>query len=89
MDRYGQVSARTNRYSVPVRLIGQMVRIVLHPSELVVYDGSKEVARHERMIAKDSSLRPSPATAASTFSVLTSWDIWNWTGAAPNSSSRF
>lgn len=29
VDRYGQVSARTNRYSVPVRLIDQMVRIVL------------------------------------------------------------
>ncbi|MGW7027158.1 IS21 family transposase [Streptomyces xanthophaeus] len=55
VDRYGQVSARTNRYSVPVRLIGQMVRIVLHASELVVYDGPKEVARHERLIAKGGS----------------------------------
>ncbi|MFF1372721.1 IS21 family transposase [Streptomyces virginiae] len=55
VDRYGQVSARTNHYSVPVRLIGQMVRIVLHASELVVYDGPKEVARHERLIAKGGS----------------------------------
>ena len=55
VDRYGQVSARTNHYSVPVRLIGQMVRTVLHASELVVYDGQREVARHERLIAKGAS----------------------------------
>ncbi|MFF3431359.1 hypothetical protein [Streptomyces sp. NPDC002602] len=55
VDRYGQVSVRTNHYSVPVRLIGQMLRIVLHASELVVYDGPKVVARHERLIAKGGS----------------------------------
>jgi transposase len=52
VDRFGQVSVRTNRYSVPVRLIGRTVRVMLHASELVVYDGQKEVARHERLIAK-------------------------------------
>jgi hypothetical protein len=52
VDRYGQISARTNQYSVPVRLIGRMVRVVLHASELVVYDRQVEVARHERLIAK-------------------------------------
>ena len=52
MDRYAQVSVRTNRYSVRVRLIGRTVRVMLHASEVVVYDGSKEVARHERLIAK-------------------------------------
>lgn len=40
---------------MPVRLIGQMVRIVWHASELVVYDGPKVVARHERLIAKGGS----------------------------------
>ncbi|MFJ7280986.1 IS21 family transposase [Kitasatospora sp. NPDC098663] len=52
VDRYGQVSVRTNRYSVPVRLIGRTVRVMLHASDLVVYDGREEVARHERLIAK-------------------------------------
>jgi len=48
VDRYSQVSVRTNHYSVPVRLIGQMVRVVLHASELVVYEAHKEVARHRQ-----------------------------------------
>ncbi|MFE8958713.1 Mu transposase domain-containing protein [Streptomyces iakyrus] len=52
MDRFRQISVRTNRCSVPVRLIGRTVRAMLHASELVVYDGQQEVARHERLIAK-------------------------------------
>ncbi|MDX3845584.1 IS21 family transposase [Streptomyces europaeiscabiei] len=52
VDRYAQVSVRTNRYSVPVGLIGRSVRVMLHASEVVVYDGRREVARHERLIAK-------------------------------------
>lgn len=52
VDRYAQVSVRTNRYSVPVRLIGRTVRVMLHASEIVFYDGRAEVARHERLIAK-------------------------------------
>jgi transposase len=52
VDRYAQVSVRTNRYSVPVRLIGRRVRVLLHASHLVVYDGQIEVARHERLMAK-------------------------------------
>ncbi|WP_199822526.1 IS21 family transposase [Streptomyces sp. WMMB 322] len=54
VDRYGQIAVRTNRYSVPVRLIGKRVRVVLHASHLVVYDQNVEVARHERLIAKGS-----------------------------------
>lgn len=42
VDRFSQVSVRTNRYSVPVRLIGRTVRAILHASELVVYDGQRE-----------------------------------------------
>ncbi|MGY4984054.1 IS21 family transposase [Streptomyces sp. 900105755] len=52
VDRYAQVSVRTNRYSVPVRLIGRTVRVMLHASEVLAYDGREEVARHERLIAK-------------------------------------
>jgi hypothetical protein len=52
VDRYAQVTVRTNRYSVPARLIGRQVRVLLHASELVVFDGRVEVARHERLLAK-------------------------------------
>jgi hypothetical protein len=48
VDRYSQVTVRMNRYSVPVRLIGRQVRVVLRSSELVIYDGRHEAARHER-----------------------------------------
>jgi hypothetical protein len=52
VDRYAQVSVRTNRYSAPARLIGRKVRVMLHASELIVYDGQEEIARHERLLAK-------------------------------------
>jgi len=52
VDRYGQVTVRNNRYSVPVRLIGRQVRVVLRSSELVIYDRHAEVARHPRLAAK-------------------------------------
>ncbi|MEV7808817.1 hypothetical protein AB0O28_38290 [Microbispora sp. NPDC088329] len=34
---------------MPVRLIGRRVRVLLHASDLVIYDGHAEVARHERL----------------------------------------
>ncbi|MFG3008643.1 Mu transposase domain-containing protein [Streptomyces calvus] len=55
VDRYAQVSVRTNRYSVPVGLIGRTVRVMLYASEVVVCNGRKEVARHERLTAKGQS----------------------------------
>jgi hypothetical protein len=42
VDRYSQIAVRTNRYSVPARLIGKRVRVVLHASHLVVYDGTSK-----------------------------------------------
>ncbi|WP_222870249.1 Mu transposase domain-containing protein [Actinomadura decatromicini] len=52
VDRHSRISVRTNRYSVPVRLIGRMVQVVLHASDLVAYDGREQVARQERIRAK-------------------------------------
>jgi transposase len=52
---HGQISVRTNRYSVPVRLAGHQVRVMLFASHLVVYHKGVEVARHERLIAKGGS----------------------------------
>jgi hypothetical protein len=55
VDRYSQVTVRTNRYSVPARLVGRQVRVHLHASHLIVYDGRTEVARHERLMAKSGT----------------------------------
>ncbi|MFB4319940.1 IS21 family transposase [Actinomadura sp. 21ATH] len=52
VNRRSQICVRMNYYSVPVRLIGRQVRVLLHASELVVFDGRTEVARHERLVAK-------------------------------------
>jgi hypothetical protein len=64
VDRYGQVMVRNNRYSVPVRLIGRQVQVVLRSSELAVFYRNAEVARHPRLAAKK---------AASTLSSTTTW----------------
>jgi len=55
VDRFAQVTVRTNRYSVPVRLIGRRVRVLLHASDLVIYDGHAEMARHERLPGKSGA----------------------------------
>lgn len=55
VDRFSQITVRTNRYSVPVRLIGRQVRVLLHASELIVFDGRAEACRHERLMAKAGS----------------------------------
>ncbi|WP_433515919.1 Mu transposase domain-containing protein [Nonomuraea sp. CA-143628] len=52
VNMHGQISVRTNRYSVPIRLAGHQVRVMLFASHLVVYHKGVEVARHERLIAK-------------------------------------
>lgn len=52
VDRHSQITVRTNRYSVPIRLIGRRVKVLLHANHLVVYDGTTEIARHERLPVK-------------------------------------
>lgn len=52
VDRYAQITVRTNRYSVPSRLIGRQVRVLLNASDLTVYDGRIPVASHERLLTK-------------------------------------
>jgi hypothetical protein len=55
VDRYAQVTVRTNRYSVPVRLIGRQVRAYLRANRVDVYDKDVVVARHERLMGKGQS----------------------------------
>ena len=50
-DRYARVSVGKCRYSVPARLIGSRVRVMLSANELRVFDGSKLAAVHPRLIA--------------------------------------
>jgi hypothetical protein len=52
VDRFSLVTVRTNHYSVPTRLIGRQVRVLLNASDLIVFDGRTQVARHERLLAK-------------------------------------
>lgn len=54
VDRYARISVRLCYYSVPARLIGHRVRVVLRASELLVFDGRKLIARHERAAARGS-----------------------------------
>nr|WP_104782508.1 ATP-binding protein [Streptomyces tibetensis] len=55
VDRFSQITVRTNRYSVPTRFIGRQVRVLLHASALVVFDGRTEIAQHERLLTKSGS----------------------------------
>jgi hypothetical protein len=52
VDRYAQIMVRQARYSVPARLIGTRVRVALSASELEVFDGSRRVATHLRLITR-------------------------------------
>lgn len=54
VDRYGRITVRQCHYSVPVRFIGRRVRARLGASELVVFDGRTEIARHPRSVRKGS-----------------------------------
>jgi transposase len=52
VDRYARITVRQARYSVPARLIGRRVRVLLGASEVIAYDGRAEVARHARSSRK-------------------------------------
>ena len=51
VDRYARISVGKCRYSVPARLIGSRVRVMLSANELRIFDGSKLAAVHPRLIA--------------------------------------
>ncbi len=56
VDRYSRVTVRQCFYSVPAWLIGHQIRGVLHASELVLFNGRTEVARHERATVRGSEV---------------------------------
>jgi transposase len=51
VDRYARISVGKCRYSVPARLIGARVRVMLSANELRVFDGPALAAVHPRLIA--------------------------------------
>lgn len=48
VDRSARVTVRQTRYSVPAKLIGRRVRVLLRATEVIIFDGPRQVARHER-----------------------------------------
>ena len=51
VDRSSLITVRMAKYSVPARMIGRPVRVSLQASELIVFDGRTEIARHPRVVA--------------------------------------
>ena len=52
VDRSALITVRMAKYSVPARMINRRVRVSLRTSEVVVFDGRTEIARHPRMVAR-------------------------------------
>jgi len=55
VDRHARVTVRQCHYSVPARLIGQRVRVLLRADQLIISSGRSEVARHERSTVRGSA----------------------------------
>ncbi|RFA06593.1 transposase, partial [Subtercola boreus] len=51
VDRSSLVTVRMAKYSVPARMIGRPVRVSLRASEVLIFDGRTEIARHPRVVA--------------------------------------
>jgi transposase len=54
VDRHARVTVRQCLYSVPARLIGRRVRVLLRATELLVFDGRRQVAVHARATVRGS-----------------------------------
>lgn len=52
VNRSSLIRVRMASYSVPARLIGRPVRVFLRASEVVVFDGRTEIARHPRVVTQ-------------------------------------
>ena len=51
VSRSSLIRVRMASYSVPARLINRKVRVSLRASEVIIYDGRTEIARHPRVVA--------------------------------------
>jgi transposase len=50
VSRSSLVRVRMASYSVPARFIGRTVRVSLRASEVIIFDGRTEIARHPRVV---------------------------------------
>lgn len=55
VDRHARIRVRTAAYSVPARRVGRRLRVLLRADEVIVLDGRREVARHDRSSVKGST----------------------------------
>ncbi len=56
VDRYARVTVRQCRYSVPAKLIGRRVRVLLRATEVLVFDGARTVAAHPRATVRGAEV---------------------------------
>ena len=56
VDRYARITVRQCRYSVPAKLIGRRLRVLLRATEVLVFDGSALVAVHPRATVRGSEV---------------------------------
>ena len=54
VDRHARITVRQVQYSVPAQLIGRRVRVLLRAVEVIVFDGARQVAVHERSHVRGS-----------------------------------
>lgn len=54
VDRHARIMVRQVQYSVPAHLIGRRVRVLLRATQVVVFDGPRIVATHERSHVRGS-----------------------------------
>jgi len=52
VDIKGYIHLDTNRYSVPYQLIGEQVEVHKHQEKVLIYQGRKKVAQHQRVVDK-------------------------------------
>jgi transposase len=55
VDRHARITVRQCQYSVPTRLIGRRVRVLLRATEVLVFDGRRQVATHARATVRGSA----------------------------------
>lgn len=54
VDRHARITVRQCQYSVPVRYVGRQLRVLLRATGVLVYDGPRLVADHERSTVRGS-----------------------------------
>ena len=54
VDRHARVTVRQCQYSVPARYVGRQLRVLLRATQVLVYDGPRLVAEHERSTVRGS-----------------------------------